>query len=158
VRKELDMAEVGRRIKAARIAKGFATHADLSEAMGRDERGGRVAWSTISNWERGKSLPKKHMARLALALGVSTDYLTYADDGAEPPRLAEAVAQAGLSPSAAEVIDALAKMEPRKLQELLAAASQARKQESTPPPSYSGVRELETPYVRAVPKKRRTTK
>ena len=53
-----------------RRARGQVTQADLAEKL-------KVDVSTISRWETGKNTPSGNMlARIALALGTSTEFLT----------------------------------------------------------------------------------
>lgn len=68
----LTSEEVGRRIREARLAKGW-THEELARRMD-------VNWRTVQRWQKG-SLPRvATLIRLADVLGVPQAYLVESDD------------------------------------------------------------------------------
>jgi ribosome-binding protein aMBF1 (putative translation factor) len=63
-----------RRVRRARITAGFKTQEELGSAID-------MHYSSVSNWERGLQMcHPTDMYRLALALGVTTDWLIAGDE------------------------------------------------------------------------------
>jgi transcriptional regulator with XRE-family HTH domain len=71
----LDAAEVGRRIREARLALGW-THEELARRMG-------VNWRSVHRWQKGQLPRLETLVRLAETLDVPQSYLVEsADPGA----------------------------------------------------------------------------
>ena len=72
-------AEIGSRIRETRVSKGLS-QLDLAKNAGTHQ-------SNLSGWERGRrDIFAWTLARLAVALGVSTDYLLHLTDDPTPAR------------------------------------------------------------------------
>jgi transcriptional regulator with XRE-family HTH domain len=170
VRRALTRAELGQRIKSARIACGYMSHGDLRRALGPDANGAMVAKSTISKWENGRARPEELLFRLADVLRVPVEYLLFADETIDHrAQVAETLSHAGIDPqAAAPVLERLAHLSAEEVRAILGAfqapvMEQAepatvpppRQRRETPVP-YSGVHSLAPPPVpERVPAKRR---
>jgi transcriptional regulator with XRE-family HTH domain len=68
----LDAAEVGRRIRDARLALGW-THEELARRMG-------VNWRSVQRWQKGQLPRLDTLIRLAETLGLPQSYLVESTD------------------------------------------------------------------------------
>lgn len=74
-----EAAELGRRIKTAREAKGLSQE-DLAGAVG-------VRSGIVSRWENGRNVPRlKRLAEIADVLDCDVGYFTARLNGSAPPR------------------------------------------------------------------------
>lgn len=74
----MDTKKMGKRIREARMAKGFSQE-DLGDAL-------NLTRSSVSLWEKGRSVPEDHNLRgLASLLNVSVGYITKGE-GKAPPK------------------------------------------------------------------------
>ena len=80
-----DAAAIGRRIREARIARGW-THEELARRMG-------VNWRTVQRWQTGRPPRVETLHRLADVLDVPRSTLLGADEGATLSELREQLTQ-----------------------------------------------------------------
>lgn len=80
-----DAAEIGRRIREARIARGW-THEELARRMG-------VNWRTVQRWQTGRPPRVETLQRLADVLDVPRSALLGDGGGATLSELREQLAQ-----------------------------------------------------------------
>jgi transcriptional regulator with XRE-family HTH domain len=77
--------EVGRRLRAVRLAAGYETARQFAQAIGIEE-------NTLTSWERGERLIEpENLADIRDLAGVTSDYIYYNDPSALPSNLAKAL-------------------------------------------------------------------